>query len=137
MATMGEHPKYVLNLPTCVGGKGVTGITGFYDNDFVNKTPDDTKITRIHLSVDTKSSQMVEEMVFEFTHDIEMPWMLPGVAPTGKKVSIPLVVSIGFSDCGNKVVSERIYWDQAGVLQQIGKLELGKKVEKLPIVGAY
>ena len=32
-------------------------------------------------------------------------------------------------------MSERIYWDQASVLQQIGKLELNQKVGKLPIVG--
>ena len=74
-------------------------------------------------------------MLFEFTHSIDMPWMLPGVAPTGKKVSVPLVVSVGFSEDGRKVVSERIYWDQASVLQQIGKLELNQKVGKLPIVG--
>ncbi len=58
-----------------------------------------------------------------------------GAAPTGKKVSVPLVVSVGFSEDGRKVVSERIYWDQASVLQQIGKLELNQKVGKLPIVG--
>lgn len=134
METM-EKPSYVLNIPTCVGGKGVAGITAFYDNDFVGKTPEDTKTTRLRLTVDPKSSTLVDEMLFEFTHSSEMPWMLPGVAPTGKKVSVPLVVSVGFSEDGRKVVSERIYWDQASVLQQIGKLELNQKVGKLPIVG--
>lgn len=134
MDTMGEAPHYVLNIPTCVGGKGADGITGFYENDFVGKNPEDTKTTRVQLSVDTKSSTMVDELVFEFTHDTEMPWLLPGVAPTGKHVAVPLVVSIGFSNCGRYVVSERIYWDQASVLQQIGMLPLNK-VEKLPIVG--
>ena len=132
MNTMGGQPDYVLNIPTCVGGVGMEQIRGFYANDFVNKTPEDTKTTRVQLTVDPSSSTMVDELIFAFTHDIEMPWMLPGVRPTGKHVAVPLVVSIGFSQCGNKVISERIYWDQASVLQQVGMLD---KVEKLPIVG--
>ena len=134
MDTMGESAEYVLNVPTCVGGVGHTGISDFYQTKFVGKTPEDTKITRVQLTVDGRSSTLVEELVMEFTHDIEMPWMLPGVSPTGKKVSVPLVVSVGF-DRRCKVVSERIYWDQASVLQQVGMLPLGR-VDKLPIVGS-
>ena len=135
MDTMGESAEYVLNVPTCVGGVGHTGISDFYQTKFVGKTPEDTKITRFQLTDDGRSSTLVEELVMEFTHDIEMPWLLPGVSPTGKRVTVPLVVSVGFDRRGKKVVSERIYWDQASVLQQIGKLSLDK-VEKLPIVGS-
>jgi carboxymethylenebutenolidase len=56
--------------------------------------------------------------------------MLPGVAPTHKKVEIPLVVIVGFRD--GLLAHEHIYWDQASVLKQIGLLtEPG-----LPVVGA-
>ena len=134
MDTMGSEPGYVVNIPTCVGGVGKDGIARFYEKKFVGKTPEDTKTTCVQLSVDVRARTLVEELVMEFTHDIEMPWMLPGVSPTGKKVSVPLVVSVGF-DRRCKVVSERIYWDQASVLQQVGMLPLGR-VDKLPIVGS-
>lgn len=65
----------------------------------------------------------------EFTHDAEIPFMLPGAAPTGRRVRIPLVVVMGFD--GDKVAYEHIYWDQASVLVQIGLLDPGA----LPVAG--
>ena len=55
--------------------------------------------------------------------------MLPGVAPTGKKVSVPLVAIVAFR--GDRLHHEHIYWDQASVLVQIGLLE----PEGLPVGG--
>jgi len=59
--------------------------------------------------------------VLEFTHDAEVPFMLPGVAPTGRKVRVPTVVVMGFE--GGKIAYEHIYWDQATVLVQLGMLD--------------
>jgi carboxymethylenebutenolidase len=47
--------------------------------------------------------------------------MLPGVAPTGRRVEIPLVAIVKFE--GGKLAHEHIYWDQASVLAQIGALD--------------
>ena len=47
--------------------------------------------------------------------------MLPGVAPTGHKVEIPLVAIVRFR--GDKLVHEHIYWDQASVLVQVGLID--------------
>jgi len=47
--------------------------------------------------------------------------MLPGLAPTGKYVEIPLVAIVRFR--GDKLYNEHIYWDQASVLVQIGVLD--------------
>jgi carboxymethylenebutenolidase len=60
-------------------------------------------------------------MIFCFTHDREIDWMLPGVKPTGKYVEVPLVAIINFR--GEKLYHEHIYWDQASVLVQIGLLD--------------
>ena len=65
-------------------------------------------------------NQLVDEMIFSFTHTQEMPWMLPGVAPTNKRVEIALVAIVKFRD--GKLAHEHIYWDQASVLKQIGLL---------------
>ncbi|TMM08561.1 MAG: ester cyclase, partial [Actinobacteria bacterium] len=64
--------------------------------------------------------RVIDEFVLEFTHDREVPFMLPGVAPTGRKVRIPTVVVMGFEE--GKVAYEHIYWDQASVLVQLGML---------------
>ena len=55
--------------------------------------------------------------------------MLPGVAPTGRYVEIPLVAIVNFR--GDKLYHEHIYWDQASVLVQIGALE----AQGLPVAG--
>jgi carboxymethylenebutenolidase len=59
-----------------------------------------------------------------------MPALLPGVEPTGRKVVIPLVVVVGFMD--DRIEFERIYWDQASMLVQVGLLDNAK----LPVTGA-
>jgi carboxymethylenebutenolidase len=60
-----------------------------------------------------------------------MEVFLPGVAPTGRKVTLPLVVVVGFDGTG-KVAHEHIYWDQASMLAQIGLLDK----TRLPVTGA-
>ena len=73
--------------------------------------------------------RLVDEMVFKFTHTIAMDWMLPGIAPTGKRVEVPLVVIVHFRD--GKLAHEHIYWDQASVLVQLGLLDSST----LPVAG--
>jgi carboxymethylenebutenolidase len=50
-----------------------------------------------------------------------MDWMLPGIAPTGKRVEVALVVIVRFRD--GKLAHEHIYWDQASVLAQLGLID--------------
>ena len=54
--------------------------------------------------------RVIDELIASFTHDVEMPALLPGVAPTGRKVVLPHVVVMGIVD--GKVAYEHIYWDQ-------------------------
>jgi carboxymethylenebutenolidase len=51
--------------------------------------PPDTEMTPVSRTIG--ADRVVDEMVFEFTYTIKMDWMLPGVAPTGKHVKVPLV----------------------------------------------
>jgi carboxymethylenebutenolidase len=75
------------------------------------------------------NEQVVDEMVFKFAHTIAMDWMLPGIAPTGKRVEVPLVAIVHFRE--GKLAHEHIYWDQASVLVQLGLLDAGS----LPVAG--
>jgi carboxymethylenebutenolidase len=64
--------------------------------------------------------QLVDELHLAFTSDRPMEWMLPGVAPTHRKVEMDVVVVAHFRD--GKLAGERIYWDQVTVLRQVGRL---------------
>lgn len=126
MATMVAQP-YVNHVPTMTGGVGYTDLHRFYKNHFVNSNPDDTQL--IPLSRTVGADRVVDEMIFRFTHDREIDWMLPGIEPTGKRVEVPLVAIINFR--GDKLYHEHIYWDQASVLVQIGLLDPAN----LPVAG--
>jgi carboxymethylenebutenolidase len=126
MATMVAEP-YVNHVPTMTGGVGQEALARFYHDHFVNSNPKDTKLIPVSRTIGT--DRVVDEMLFCFTHDVEIPWMLPGVTPTGRYVEVPLVAIVAFR--GDKLYHEHIYWDQASVLAQIGLLD----PERLPIAG--
>ena len=118
MATMVAEP-YVNHVPVMTGGVGYAELHRFYKNHFIPKTPKDTRLVPVSRTVG--ADRVIDEMLFCFTHDEEIDWMLPGVAPTGKYVEIPLVAIVNFR--GDKLYHEHIYWDQASVLVQIGLLD--------------
>ena len=126
MATMVTDP-YVNHIPTMTGGVGADQLGRFYQWHFVNSNPPDTKL--VPLSRTVGANRLVDEMLFCFTHTTEIDWMLPGVPPTNKYVEIPLVAIVSFR--GDKLYNEHIYWDQASVLVQIGKLD----PSGLPVAG--
>lgn len=115
LETMVED-AYVNHIPVLTGGSGKSALRDFYSKDFIPSMPPDTKLTPISRTVG--ENQLVDEMIFSFTHTQEMPWMLPGVLPTNRHVEVPLVAIVRFRD--GKLAHEHIYWDQASVLKQIG-----------------
>ena len=118
---------YVNHIPVLTGGVGHEQLREFYSRHFIPKMPPDTEIVPISRTIGTE--RLVDEMIFRFTHTIEMDWMLPGIAPTGKRVECPLVVIVHFRD--GKLSNEHIYWDQASVLVQLGLLDAAN----LPVAG--
>lgn len=118
---------YVNHIPVLTGGVGREQLREFYSRHFIPKMPPDTEIVPISRTIGIE--RLVDEMIFRFTHTIEMDWMLPGVAPTGKKVECPLVVIVHFRE--GKLANEHIYWDQASVLVQLGLLD----PSSLPVSG--
>src|SRR5580698_15193 len=119
-ATLGTMTEdaYVNRIPVMTGGYRKTALRHFYAREFIPVMPPDSSVTPVSRTVG--EDQLVDEMIFSFTHTQEMPWMLPGVAPTNRPVKIPLVAIVKFRD--GKLAHEHIYWDQASVLKQIGLL---------------
>jgi len=126
LATMVDD-AYVNHIPVLTGGVGRDELREFYSKRFIPQMPPDTEMTPVSRTIG--EDQLVDEMVFKFTHTIRMDWMLPGVAPTGKHVEVPLVAIVRFRE--GKLAHEHIYWDQASVLVQIGLIDPAK----LPVAG--
>jgi carboxymethylenebutenolidase len=126
LATMVED-AYVNHIPVLTGGSGRDELREFYSKRFIPQMPPDTEMTPVSRTIG--EDQLVDEMVFKFTHTIPMDWMLPGIPPTGKCVEVPLVAIVRFR--GGKLAHEHIYWDQASVLVQIGLLDPAQ----LPVAG--
>ena len=127
MATMTDAP-YVTHVPVMTGGHGRDEVRDFYTRWFVGRWPADVEVTQVSRTVG--QGRVIDELIASFTHDVEMPALLPGVAPTGRKVILPHVVLMGIVD--GKVAYEHIYWDQASVLVQVGLID----PETLPVSGA-
>jgi len=128
MATMTDDP-HLNHVPTMAGGVGREGVRAFYRDHLVGKFfPPDVTMTSVSRTVG--SDRIVEELAITFTHTAAMDWLLPGVPPTGKSVEMAVAVVVGFKD--GKISHEHIYWDQAGVLVQVGLLD----PSGLPVSGA-
>ena len=127
MDTMSADP-FVNHVPVMTGGVGTDQVCHFYSTYFIPGHPPDTEVTPVARTVG--EDRLVDELIHKFTHTVEMPWILPGVAPTGKLVEFAVIVVVLFED--GKISGERIYWDQASVLAQVGLIDSNK----LPVAGA-
>jgi carboxymethylenebutenolidase len=117
-----------LVLTALTGGVGKPALREFYSKYFIPQMPPDIELAPVSRTIGT--NQLVDEMLVRFTHTIQMDWMLPGIAPTGKQVEVPVVAIIRFRD--GKLAHEHLYWDQASVLVQLCMLD----PNTLPVVGA-
>jgi carboxymethylenebutenolidase len=126
LATMVED-AYVNHIPIVTGGVGKPALREFYSKYFIPQMPPDIELIPISRTIGT--DQLVDEMLAKFTHTVQMDWMLPGIAPTGKRVEVAVVGIVQFRD--GKLAHEHLYWDQASVLVQLGLLDPGT----LPVVG--
>lgn len=127
MATMVDDPT-VVHVPTLTGGRGRAQLHAFYRDRFIPSWPEDVEVVQVSRTVG--EDRVVDELVMRFTHSKTMPFWLPGVEPTGRRVEIPVVVVMGFD--GDRVASEHVYWDQASLLCQVGLID-GKG---LPVTGS-
>jgi carboxymethylenebutenolidase len=118
LATMVDD-AYVNHMPVNTGGRGKDALRAFYQNDFIPSWPDDLQMSPLNRVVG--EGQLVDELHLTFTHDRPMPWLLPNVPPTHRKIAMDVVVVVQFR--ADKLACERIYWDHAAVLRQAGLLK--------------
>jgi len=127
LATMTANPLVNI-VPLMIGAHGREALRDFYSNHFLNQIPDDMAIIPVSRTIGQE--RLVEEGVLKFTHSVQMDWLLPGIAPTGKPIELAMVVIVQFEE--GKIAHEHLYWDQATLLRQAGLLD----DPALPILGA-
>jgi carboxymethylenebutenolidase len=118
LATMVEDAD-VNHMPVNTGGHGKEALRVFYRDDFIPSWPDDLQMTPVNRVIG--EGQLVDELHITFTHSKQMNWFLPNVAPTHRKIEVDIVIVVQFR--GDKLATERIYWDHATVLRQVGLLK--------------
>ncbi|KAJ5235831.1 hypothetical protein N7489_005922 [Penicillium chrysogenum] len=127
----------VTYTPTVSGGIGKKALRHFYEQYFIGKLPPSMRLRL--LSRTTGPDRIVDELYVGYEHTQEIPWMLPGVPPTNKRVEIILVSIVSMR--AGRLYSEHVYWDQASVLVQVGLLDPKllpdgvQGVDRLPVVG--
>ena len=118
LATMVEDAS-VMHMPTRSGGQGKDALRAYYRDMFIPSIPEEWEHTMTNRVV--TDDCIVEEATIRMVHSKQMDWFLPGLPPTGKTITVELVIIIEFRE--GKMSAERIYWDQAAVLRQLGKAQ--------------
>jgi len=139
LSTFSNAIPHVTNMPTLTGGIGASELQSFYADFFVNTHPETLEITLISRTIGVR--RVVDELHVSFKHTTEMPWILPSVPPTGRRVEIMMVSIVAIK--AGKLQHEHVYWDQASVLMQVGLLDpkllperaKEKGTTSMPVVG--
>lgn len=127
LATMTNDPRVTI-VPTLIGGRGREELAHFYGNHFLDQLPPDMEVVPVSRTIG--EHRLVDELVIRFTHTVRMDWVLPGIAPTGKRIEFAMAVVVHVED--GRIAAENLYWDNATILRQAGLLP----DPGLPVLGA-
>lgn len=102
----------LVNLPAGTGGSGADALRRYLADDLLPHLPDDLSFRRVSRTVDT--FRVVDELAVAFTHDRELPWLLPGLPPTHRRVEVLAVSVVGVRQ--SRITVHRTLWDHHGLL---------------------
>lgn len=107
----------LVNTPVGTRARGADGLRRYLAENVLPHLPADLEFGRVSRTVDQR--RIVDEMTVGFTHDRELPWLLPGAAPTGLRVeatAISVVTVRHATRLGtttSKIFTHRTLWDHA------------------------
>ncbi len=102
-------------LPVGVGAAGTEAMRRLLAEDLVPHLPADLAFRRLSRTGDRW--RVAQEDMVTFTHDRELPWLLPGVPATHRTAEV-LAVSV-VTVRRSLITSHRTLWDHAGLLSQL------------------
>lgn len=106
----------LVNLPVRTGARDRDELHRYLQRDLLPHRPADLARRRISRTVDR--FRLVEQEVLTFTHDVELPWLLPGAAPSHRCAEVVAVTIATFRQ--GRIGAQRTHWDHAGLLAQLG-----------------
>jgi carboxymethylenebutenolidase len=101
--------------PVGTGAVGGEAVRQFYAKEFLPHLPADLTLSRISRTVDRW--RLVDEATVSFTHDRELPWLLPGAEPSRRRAEVLAITVVAFER--RKVRSVRVLWDYATLTAQL------------------
>jgi carboxymethylenebutenolidase len=114
LAPLAPEPA-ITHIPAMTGATGRQTVERFYAEQFLPYVPDDLKLSKISRTVDRW--RLVDETTVSFTHDRELPWLLPGIAPTFRRAEVLAIAVVGFERM--RIRSQRVLWDHATLAAQL------------------
>lgn len=105
----------VVNVPSGSGAAG-QDLRRYLAEDLLPHLPTGLNFRRISRTSDRW--RVAQEDMVSFTHDVELPWLLPGEAPTHLRAEV-LAVSVVTIE-GSLVASYRTLWDETALRAQLG-----------------
>ena len=115
LTTVAPVPS-VLHIPAMTGAVGREALQRFYAEDFLPHLPGDLRLAKISRTVDR--FRLVDEMTVSFTHDRELPWLLPGGSPVFRRAEVLAIAVVAFER--RRIRSVRVLWDHATLTAQLG-----------------
>jgi len=106
----------VRHIPTMTGAEGRPEVERFYRDVLLPHLPGAFGFTRRSRTVDR--FHLVDELTVSFRHDCDVPWLIPGIEPTGRHASVAAIVVVDF-DRG-AIAAQRTLWDGASLAAQLG-----------------
>ncbi|MBO4238359.1 nuclear transport factor 2 family protein [Pseudonocardia alni] len=97
-------------LPTGAGGHGRDAVAAHLAA-LAAARPSGLTRTRVSRTVDVR--RVVDEVRVRFTHDRELPWLVPGLAPTGRAAEVLAVQLVRVRQ--GRIDEVRTLWDVTGL----------------------
>jgi carboxymethylenebutenolidase len=118
-------PDFVLeNVPSGRGARDRSDLRRHLAEDVLPHLPADLTFRRVSRTVDR--SRVVDQMTVGFTHDRELPWLLPGAEPTHGHAEVLAIAVVEFRHTSrlgtteSHITSHRTLWDHNGMITQLG-----------------
>lgn len=114
----------VENVPVPGGPRSGDALRRHLAEDVLPHLPADLAFRRVSRVADVR--KLVDERIVSFTHDRELPWLLPGVAPTHRSAEVLAISVVGFrhrtraTSTESLIAEHRTLWDHATLLAQLG-----------------
>jgi carboxymethylenebutenolidase len=115
LAPLAAEPA-ITHIPALTGASGRQAVERFYADQVLPHLPADLTLSTISRTVDRW--RLVDETTVSFTHDRELPWLLPGVEPTFRRAEVLAIAVVGFDR--TRIRSQRVLWDHATLMGQLG-----------------